>query len=75
MGFESYPKNIQKRNQKTIIKTSNMKHEPETMTATGLAVWVLIMAFGLVWMFLHSDEIAKRDQQRLDNIIKTYKLH
>jgi hypothetical protein len=52
-----------------------MKHETETSTATGLAVWVLIMAFGLVWMFLHSDEIAKRDQQRLDNIIKTYKLH
>ncbi len=47
----------------------------ERNTATGLAVWICILAFGMIWMFLHSDEIAKREQQRLDNIIKTYKLH
>ncbi len=52
-----------------------MKHEPETNTTAGLTVLICILAFGMVWMFLHSDEIAKRDQQRLDNIIKTYKLH
>lgn len=75
MGFESYPKNIQKGNQKTIIKTHIMKHEPETKVTGGLAVWICILAFGIVWMFIHSDEIAKKEQQRLDNIIKTYKLH
>jgi hypothetical protein len=52
-----------------------MKHEKETSSVIGLSVWIFILAFGMVWMFLHSDEIAKRDQQRLDNIIKTYKLH
>jgi len=50
-----------------------MKHERNT--AIGLAVWIFIIGLGLVSMFLHSDEIAKRNQQRLDNIIKTYKLH
>jgi len=75
MGFESYPKNIQKRNQKTIIKTSNMKHEPETKVGFGIAVIILIIAFGMLCQILNSDEIAKREQQRLDNIIKTYKLH
>ena len=52
-----------------------MKHETETNTTGGLIVWICILAFGMVWMYMHSDEIAKKEQQRLDNIIKTYKLH
>ena len=56
-------------------KTSNMKHEPETKVGFGIAVIILIIAFGMLCQILNSDEIAKREQQRLDNIIKTYKLH
>ena len=58
-----------------VKKTHIMKHETETNFTGGLAVLICILAFGMVWMFMHSDEIAKREQQRLDNIIKTYKLH
>jgi hypothetical protein len=54
---------------------SNTETNEEVGEVVGLSVWVLIMAFGMVWMYMHSDEIAKREKQRLDNIIKTYKLH
>lgn len=52
-----------------------MKHDTETNTTAGLAVLIFIIAFGMLCQVLNSDEIAKRNQQRLDNIIKTYKLH
>jgi len=52
-----------------------MKHENETSSVIGLSVLIFIIAFGMLCQVLNSDEIAKRNQQRLDNIIKTYKLH
>ena len=52
-----------------------MKYDTETKTYFGISVVILIIAFGMLCQLFNSAEIAKRDQQRLDNIIKTYKLH
>lgn len=52
-----------------------MKYDTETKAGFGIAVVILIIAFGMLCQVFNSDEIAKKEQQRLDNIIKTYKLH
>jgi hypothetical protein len=47
-----------------------MRHDTETKVGFGIAVVILIIAFGMLLQVFNSVEIAKRDQQRLDNIIK-----
>lgn len=52
-----------------------MRHDTETRVGFGIGAIILIIAFGMLCQVFNSVEIAKREQQRLDNIIKTHKLH
>jgi len=47
-----------------------MKNQ-ETNTSFGLAFVVLLLAFGLVWMFTHSDEVEQLEKQKMDRIINS----
>ena len=46
-----------------------MKNQ-ETNTAFGLAFVVLLLAFGLVWTFTHSDEVEQLGEE-MDRIINS----
>jgi len=52
-----------------------MRHDTETQACFGIGAIILIIAFGMLCQVFNSVEIAKKEKQRLDNIIKTYKLH
>ncbi len=43
----------------------------ETNTPFELALVVLLLAFGLVWMFTHSDEVEQLEKQKMDSIINS----
>jgi len=47
-----------------------MKNQ-ETNTVFGLAFLVLLLAFGLVWTFTHSDEVEQLEKQKMDRIINS----
>tara|TARA_A200000159_G_scaffold116971_1_gene110548 strand:- start:797 stop:955 length:159 start_codon:yes stop_codon:yes gene_type:complete len=47
-----------------------MRHE-ETNTTSGLVVVLFVLAFGLVWMATHPEEVNRVHQQKMDRIMNS----
>ncbi len=51
-------------------KPITMRHD-ETNTTSGIVVVLFILAFGLVWMAAHPEEVNRVHQQKMDRIMNS----